>query len=106
MYVDFFKRSFVRVYQVIMVVVVKFVIIVNQAHGNIKLCFSFYQLLFSYNGGTCISTTTAYICQCTYPFSGSNCEIRLATQAPQSTCACVLCPCPTPAPTATNPCSY
>jgi hypothetical protein len=32
-----FKRLFVHVHQVIMVVVVNFVIIVYQVHGNIKL---------------------------------------------------------------------
>lgn len=68
------------------------------------MTFSFIDL-FSYNGGTCVSTTNAYICQCTYPFSGSNCELTVATRAPQPVCACILCPCPTPVTTVTNPCS-
>ncbi|CAF4049350.1 unnamed protein product, partial [Rotaria sp. Silwood1] len=57
-----------------------------------------------YNGGTCIATTNAYLCQCAYPYSGSNCEIVLSTRAPQSTCACVICPCPTATVTTYNPC--
>ncbi|CAF3618197.1 unnamed protein product [Adineta steineri] len=57
-----------------------------------------------YNGGACIPTTNAYVCSCVYPNSGSNCELRIATPAPQSSCACILCPCPTPTTTTTNPC--
>ncbi|CAF2086668.1 unnamed protein product [Rotaria magnacalcarata] len=57
-----------------------------------------------YNGGSCIATTNAYICQCTYPYTGSNCETAIATRAPQPMCPCILCPCPTPAPVETNPC--
>jgi len=66
----------------------------------------FLSFLFSYNGGTCVATSNAYICQCTYPYSGSNCEVTLATQATQPACACILCPCPTPTAAASNPCLY
>lgn len=69
-------------------------------------CSSLRMYSLSYNGGSCVATTTAYICQCTYPFSGSNCELTRATAAPQSACACILCPCPTPAVSSNNPCSY
>ena len=87
----------------------KFAIFVNQIHGNANISkyFDLFSLeLSSYNGGTCVATVNAYICQCTYPYSGSNCEMALATQAAQPTCACILCPCPTPAPASNNPCLY
>ncbi|CAF1386001.1 unnamed protein product [Rotaria sp. Silwood1] len=57
-----------------------------------------------YNGGTCIATTNAYLCQCIYPYTGSNCEITIAAQAPQLTCACIICPCPTATAVTHNPC--
>ena len=62
--------------------------------------------VFSYNGGSCVATTTGYICQCSYPYTGSNCEILITTPAPRPVCACVICPCPVPAPVVTtvNPC--
>ncbi|CAF0823533.1 unnamed protein product [Rotaria sordida] len=57
-----------------------------------------------YNGGTCIATTNAYLCQCVYPYSGSNCEITLPTRPPQPTCPCIMCPCPTVTAATYNPC--
>ncbi len=66
--------------------------------------FFFINYLFSYSGGTCVATTNAYICQCTYPYAGSNCEQTVTIRTPSNNCACILCPCPTPVPAATNPC--
>ncbi|CAF2519254.1 unnamed protein product [Rotaria sp. Silwood2] len=57
-----------------------------------------------YNGGSCVVTTTGYICQCSFPFTGSNCETLITTPAPRPVCACIICPCPTPVVTAVNPC--
>jgi hypothetical protein len=58
----------------------------------------------SYNGGSCVATTTGYLCQCSYPYTGPNCEGIIVTRAPQPPCACVVCPCPTPVVTVVNPC--
>ncbi|CAF1627731.1 unnamed protein product [Rotaria magnacalcarata] len=57
-----------------------------------------------YNGGSCVATTTGYLCQCSFPFTGSNCEGLITTPMPRPTCACVICPCPTPVVTVVNPC--
>jgi len=57
-----------------------------------------------YNGGTCVATYNGYLCQCTFPNSGSNCEIIIPTVAPRPTCACIICPCPLPTTNVINPC--
>ncbi|CAF1227611.1 unnamed protein product [Rotaria sordida] len=57
-----------------------------------------------YNGGSCVATTTGYLCQCSFPFTGSNCETLITTPVPRPVCACVVCPCPTPVVTMVNPC--
>jgi Notch-like protein len=57
-----------------------------------------------YNGGSCVATSTGYICQCSFPFTGSNCETLITTPAPRPVCACVICPCPAPVVTIVNPC--
>ncbi|CAF3378373.1 unnamed protein product [Rotaria socialis] len=57
-----------------------------------------------YNGGSCVATTTGYLCQCSFPFTGSNCEALITTPMPRPVCACVICPCPTPVVTVVNPC--
>jgi hypothetical protein len=67
-----------------------------------KNLFIFFFFLSSYNGGSCVATTTGYLCQCSYPYTGSNCEGVIPP--PQPLCACVLCPCPSPVLTAVNPC--
>ena len=51
-----------------------------------------------------MATTTGYICQCSFPFTGSNCETLITTPAPIPFCACVVCPCPQPVVTIVNPC--
>ena len=53
-----------------------------------------------------MTTTNAYICQCTFPNSGSNCELTISTPATRPACACILCPCPTTSAAVTNPCSW
>ncbi|CAF0870390.1 unnamed protein product [Adineta ricciae] len=57
-----------------------------------------------YNGGSCVATTTGYLCQCSWPYTGSNCETLITTPAPRPVCACIICPCPTPVLTVVNPC--
>ncbi len=57
----------------------------------------------SYNGGSCVATTTGYLCQCSYPYTGFSCE-AIIPPPPRPACACVVCPCPTPVLTAVNPC--
>jgi hypothetical protein len=89
-----------------MVHVVKLVIIVYQIHGNksFEWIVIFLIIVFSsYNGGSCVATTTGYLCQCSYPFTGSNCEAAV-TPAPRPVCACIICPCPTPVVNVINPC--
>ena len=67
---------------------------------NLHVIFLFY---CSLNGGSCTSTTTGYLCQCQYPYTGPSCEGIIV---PRPACACVVCPCPAPVPTAVivNPC--
>lgn len=60
-------------------------------------------MLFSFNGGSCVATTTGYLCQCSYPYTGPSCE-AVIPPPPRPACACVVCPCPAPVVTVVNPC--